>query len=165
LIILIKPCQHPYTQLMNHPHISLTNGMGISILLTILLTLGSILNIYLATQSIAKPAQAILMVVVSVAILGGIYTSFPRWTTIQVPNPHTIIWTSKTLYGSKIKHYENITQIKLHHPKGGYALRIYQKGSEDYAFKGGWGSKEAQAMVDLFRKAGLPLETEYFQEK
>lgn len=139
--------------------------MGISILLTILLVLGSILNVYLASQSIAKPAQAVLMVVVSIIVLGVTYTSFPRWTTIEVSNPHTIVWTTKTLYGSKIKHYDNITKIKLHHPRGGYALRIYQKGNEDYVFKGGWGSKEAQAMVDLFRQTKLPFETEYFQGK
>jgi len=150
---------------MNHPQISLTNGMGISILLTILLTLGSILNIYLATQSIAKPAQALLMVVVSAIVLGVTYTSFPRWTTIQVPNSHTIIWTTKTLYGTKIQHYNNISKIKLSHPKGGYALRIYQQEEKDYAFRGGFGKLEAQAMVDLFRGNQLPLKTEYFQEK
>ena len=105
------------------------------------------------------------MVVVSAGVLGFTYTSFPGWIIIEVPNSQTVIWRTKTLYGTKIKHYENISNVKLHHPKGGYALHIYQKGSEDYIFKGGLNSDKAKAIIDLFRKTGLPLDTEYFQEK
>ncbi len=150
---------------MNHSQISLTNGMGISIFLTVLLGLGTILNIYLATQSLTKLPQAIFILVCSVVILGFIYMSFPRWITIRVVNSTTIEWTTKTLYKTKIEHYENITKIKLHHPRGGYALRIYQKGKENQAFKGGLGKQDAQTIVDLLRENQLPLQTEYFQEK
>ena len=150
---------------MNHSQISLTNGLGISIFLTVLLGLGTILNIYLATQSLAKPTTAVFMFVGSMLFLGFSYTSYPRWVTIKVLNSNTIEWTTKTLYGTKTERYENITKIKLYHPKGGYAFRIYQKRKEDNAFKGGLGKQDAQVIVDLLRRKQLPLQTEYFQEK
>ncbi|OJJ17455.1 hypothetical protein BKI52_26655 [marine bacterium AO1-C] len=151
---------------MNHSQISFSTGIGLAIFSTILFGGSTVLGIFLSIKAIMKPSQGYLLSFLSALILFAVYYFLLFWTTIKVPNRQTLELTTKTVFGSKTKRYENITKVKLFHvPKGGYAIRIYQQGVKDYAFKGGFSHKNAKALADLFHKTDLPLETKLFQER
>lgn len=150
---------------MNYPQVSFSTGVGITIFSTLVFGGGAILSAVSGIQAPEKPTQSYWTVVLCLLILFIIYYLVLFWTTIKVLDQQTLELTTKTVFGRKTQHYENITKVELYRmPKGRYALRIYQKEMGGSVFTGGFSYKNAKTLVRFFSETKLPFQTELFQK-
>lgn len=151
---------------MEHPQVSFSTGMGLTIFFTLFLGSAMIFNIILGIKSILKSSTVLLTVGAVSVLLLMIYYFLLYWTTIKVADHQTMELNTKTIFDTQTIRYENITRLQLdYRGKKGYVLVIHQAGKDAPTLQRGFSNKNARKMANFFYQTKLPFETQLFQKK